>query len=199
GRQHPHAGLAHQAADPRELHGLEARLRLLAVEERRRRHAAIDQAVDGAVLGRDVVEVVGGADAAAADHVLHHDVGIAGHIFGHVARDQPAVLVVAAAGRGTGDQRQLALGAKEFVGRLRLGGSRWDEETDEKKVEPCHACAPLRVPQASLKSQTTSSPLRRHATSSAHAWTQKIPGAFAAPRRYSGWLYAFWGQVLRAE
>jgi hypothetical protein len=55
------------------LDGVEARLRFVAVEQRRRRHTAIDQAEHRAVLGRDVGEEVGGADAATADDVLHHD------------------------------------------------------------------------------------------------------------------------------
>src|SRR6516165_9588954 len=38
---------------------------------------AAEQTDCGAVLGRDRVEVVGGAQAAGARHVLHHDIGIA--------------------------------------------------------------------------------------------------------------------------
>src|SRR5262249_4766306 len=96
-RQHAHAGLAHDAADPREFHRIEARLRFLAVEERRRRHAAVDQTEDRAVTRRRIIDVVAGADAAAANHVLHDNSRIARQILAHVARDQAAILIVAAA------------------------------------------------------------------------------------------------------
>ena len=48
--------------------------------------------------GAALRDIVGGAHRARAGHVLHHDVRIAGNESRHVAREQPHVDVVAAAG-----------------------------------------------------------------------------------------------------
>src|SRR4051794_26340058 len=54
----PHAGFAHDAANPREIFRNEACLRFVAVEQRRCRHAAVDQTENRAVLRRHVVNVI---------------------------------------------------------------------------------------------------------------------------------------------
>ena len=123
-RQYPHAGFAHDAADPAEPDRVEAGLRFVGIEQRRGRHAAVDQREDRAVPRRDIVDVVGRPYAAATEHVLHHDGRIARQILAHVMREQPAVGVVSAADRGAGDQIQVLLAAKELLGRLRMRGDR---------------------------------------------------------------------------
>src|SRR6516165_163652 len=58
---------------------------------------AAEQTDCGAVLGRDRVEVVGGAQAAGARHVLHHDIGIARNVAAQMTRQQARDDVVTAA------------------------------------------------------------------------------------------------------
>ena len=59
---------------------------------------------DGAVLRRDIVEIIGRADAAGAGHVLRHDVRLARQEPADMPGDQAAVGVVAAAWRGRDDE-----------------------------------------------------------------------------------------------
>ena len=61
----------------------------------------------GAVLRRVVVEVIDRAQRARARHVLHHDGRIARNVAPDMARDQPAIDVVAAAGPIADDQVDL--------------------------------------------------------------------------------------------
>jgi hypothetical protein len=148
-RDHAHAGLAHDAADPGQPDGVEARLRFVAIEQRRRRHAAVDQGEHAAVARRDIVEKVGGADAAAADHVLHHNGRAARQVLAHVARQHAGVLVVAAARGPAGDQRDLTPAEIELIGRLgagivepqRCGQAQAYEELTRSR----HACGSRRV------------------------------------------------------
>jgi hypothetical protein len=76
---------------------------------------------DGAVLGRHVERVVGGAEPARRRHVLHHHGRLARDVLAEVARNGAAIGVVAAAGRGGDDQADL-LAAVEIRGALRVGG-----------------------------------------------------------------------------
>src|SRR5262245_1085232 len=62
---------------------------------------------DGAVLGRKIVEVVDGAQAAGARHVLHHRGRVAWDEAHDVARHQPRIDVEAAAGAVTDDHGDL--------------------------------------------------------------------------------------------
>jgi hypothetical protein len=95
---------------------IQVNLRFVRVEQRRRRHAAIDQPEDRAVSRRDIVEVIGRPDAAAAEHVLHHDGRVARQILAHMTRKQPAIGVISAASRRAGDQIQVLLAAEELFG-----------------------------------------------------------------------------------
>jgi len=78
-----------------------------------------EQTDRGAVLGRDRVEVVGGAQAAGARHVLHHDIGIARDVAAEMARQQARDDVVTAARPVADDQIDL-LALVEILHR-RLG------------------------------------------------------------------------------
>ena len=114
---HAQADLVADAADP----GVAARvvLRRAAADQRLHRHAAADHADRGAVLGRDVVEEIREPQAAGAGHVLRHDVGIAGDVLAHVAREHARIEVVVAAG-GVADQQLDGLAAVEVGDRLRV-------------------------------------------------------------------------------
>jgi len=59
------------------MHPARVEVRALDAVERRERHARMHEPDRGAVLGRDVLQIDHGADAAGARHVLHHDVGLA--------------------------------------------------------------------------------------------------------------------------
>ena len=83
-------------ADPGELRRLVARSGV--AEDRLERGLRRQHAHDGAVLGGDVVEPVGGAQPAGARHVLRHRVGIAGHVPGDVARQRAAEEIETGAG-----------------------------------------------------------------------------------------------------
>ena len=110
------ARLVH-AADPVEFRCLELHRRHAL--QRRGGKAGVHHADDGAVLGRDVVEVVDGAHAAAAHHVLHHDVRIARNVPTHVAGERSRIDVVAAADAGRDGEVDglAAIEIRHLVGR----------------------------------------------------------------------------------
>ena len=60
---------------------------------------------DGAVLGSDVVQVIGREIAAGAHHVLDHDVGIAGDVPPEMLNQELRIGAVRAAGFAGADQR----------------------------------------------------------------------------------------------
>ena len=64
--------------------------------------AEVEDVEGGAVLGRGVVEIVHGVEAAGARHVLHHHRGIAGDVPAHVPRQHARIDVEAAARREAG-------------------------------------------------------------------------------------------------
>jgi hypothetical protein len=72
----------------------------------------------GAVLRRDVVEIVRRNDAAAARHVARNDGGIAGNVSAEMARNQARIGVVGAARADRDDDRDgLAAVKVALVGR----------------------------------------------------------------------------------
>ena len=87
--------------------------------EQRRNHRRARQRNDGAVLGRDVVDMACGAQAAGARHVLHHDARLPGNVLAEIVRDHARVEIEAAAGRVAGDQRH-RLALVEVRDRVRL-------------------------------------------------------------------------------
>ena len=122
GALHRHAGqgganrMRHfRTAEPVEFDRIELDVRHLG--QRDMRHVAVDHADHGAVLRRDVVEVIGGDDAAGARHVLVHEGRIAGQQLGHLRRDQPREHVVVGGRRRRDDHPDL-LAAEELLGRL---------------------------------------------------------------------------------
>jgi len=83
-----HGAVADEPPDPVELRRVRADAR--HAEKLVEEHRLVEDADDGAVLGGDVVEVVGAAHAAGARHVLHHDVRIAGKMCAKVALPEAA-------------------------------------------------------------------------------------------------------------
>ena len=96
-----------------------------------------DDAERGAILRRDLVKVVGGAQAAGARHVLGDHQRRAGKMFSKMARDHAAVEVVAAAGR-VADREGDGLAGEERLGRLRLrhGGDEHHERCRDEPSKP---------------------------------------------------------------
>ena len=86
-----------EAADPGELQRVDHGRRL--AEQRVEGDAADGDPDGGAVRRRDVVDVVHRLPPAARRHVAEDDVRIAWNVFADVPPEQPAVLVIAAAGR----------------------------------------------------------------------------------------------------
>ena len=137
------------AADPVEVGDLVAHF---AGAERIGKHVFLHRhAEHGAVLRRLLVEIIDGAQAPGAGHVLHDHRGVAGNLFADMARYQPGVQVVAAAGIGRHDHRD-GLAAIELLARL---GARRRDGGREHQCDPCglpetrglatnHACPPWR-------------------------------------------------------
>ena len=73
-----------------------------------------------AVLGRDLVEIVRGLEAAGARHVLRDQRRLSGNVLAQMARHHAAVEIVAAA-RGVADGDRDGLAGEEWLGRLRGG------------------------------------------------------------------------------
>ena len=99
-------GEARRRSEPRKLVRVEARVRVVA-EHREQRHVAREMRDHGAVLGRQIVEVVDGAKAARARHVLHDRSWIARDETDDVARHQPRIDVEAPASAVADDHRKL--------------------------------------------------------------------------------------------
>src|SRR5262249_15360402 len=76
--------------------------------KRGERHARMHQSQHGAVLGRDRVEIVHGANAAGAGHVLDDDAGIARDVLAQERRKRARVAGVTTARIGAEDPRDLA-------------------------------------------------------------------------------------------
>src|ERR1044071_7373660 len=97
-----HRSLSRRRAEPADLRGVE--LRLPVLEEWLKRHRVLKQRDHGAVLWRDIVQVIGGAESAGGWHVLRHDGGIARNMLAKMFGDGARVDVVAAADRRADDE-----------------------------------------------------------------------------------------------
>ena len=93
--------LRRRCADPIEPGRVEARA--ARTHDRSKRRPGRHDRHRRAVLGRDIVMLIGGDEAAGARHVLRHDVRPAGQMLANVAGDHPAPEVEAAAGSGGDD------------------------------------------------------------------------------------------------
>ena len=93
------------AAEPVELQRVEARA--LGAEQRRERHARMDEPDGGAVLRRLRIEIVGGEEPARARHALHDEVGLAGDVVAHVRGQEPRIFGVAAGDAGADQDADL--------------------------------------------------------------------------------------------
>ena len=146
------------AADPVELHRIEADVRDL--HHRRRRHRARRHPDHGAVARRHVEHVVGRDQRARARHVLDDDVRIAGDMSGHMSCKQPRPHVVVAAGGRADDDPDL-LAFVEFVGRLRRGrrGAEHAADRQQDGCSPALMSRPPRVPND--RAALPSGPARR--------------------------------------
>ena len=127
------------------LRGVE--LRLPVLEERLQRHRVLQERDDAAVLGRDIVGVVGGAEPARRRHVLHHHGWVARDVVAEMASDGTAVGVIAAAGRGGDDQGNL-LAAVE-IGRALGKPALWFRNSaavaSANSFNGCYASPPTRL------------------------------------------------------
>src|SRR5262249_22465330 len=101
---------------------------------------ARERADHGAVLRRRVVDVDRGAHAAGAFAVLRNDVGLARDVLAEMARDEPAVEIVAAADAVADHQRDVlaAVAILDAVGAGRIGHA-------EDKSEQRQGGASMRV------------------------------------------------------
>jgi hypothetical protein len=139
-RLHPHArfvggeadtGLGDRRPQPGHLHGVEARLR--HTRNRRARHALVEDADDGAVLGRHIIDVVRGREPAGARHVLRYHGGIARQVIADMAGHQPPEQVIGT-GHAAADDHADSLAGK--VRRLGAGGRR-----NRRGQQPDRACS----------------------------------------------------------
>src|SRR5262249_40385942 len=105
------------AAEPGEFRAVERGGR--GREQWRGRNGAAEGAERGAVLGRDRIDVLRGAQAPGAGHVLRHDRRPARDMLADVAGDQPAVEVVAAADAVADDEID-GLAAVEILDALSM-------------------------------------------------------------------------------
>jgi hypothetical protein len=78
------------------------------------------QTENGAILGRDLIQIVHGANAAGAGHVLDDDVGLAGNVACKERREGARVAGIAATGVRAQDPRDLPA-LVEIVSRARRG------------------------------------------------------------------------------
>src|SRR5205085_1580249 len=90
-----------------------------------------------AVLRRDVIEIIRGPQAVGARHVLYNDCRITRNEARHVLGEKPRILIVTAADRSGGDQRDL-LAAVEIGGRLRLYSTRHQQKSDQPDNAAAH-------------------------------------------------------------
>src|SRR5688500_3335303 len=89
--------------------------------------SAIPDANERAVTVRFVVSVVGGNETSRAGHVVNYELGIAGNMFPHMARNRARVGIVAPARRVT-DADANRLTREEIVGHGRTPGHRQKKE-----------------------------------------------------------------------
>src|SRR5688500_1509716 len=89
--------------------------------------SAIPDANERAVTVRFVVSVVGGNETSRAGHVVNYELGIAGNMFSHMARNRARVGIVAPARRVT-DADANRLTREEIVGHGRTPGHRQKKE-----------------------------------------------------------------------
>src|SRR5262245_25872204 len=90
-------------------------LRRRGVEQRRRRHAVVEDTEYGAIAGRNGGELVGERQAAAARNVLRNDARVAGDMIADMADEQASHGVVDAADAGADLQ-------KDRLAAIELGG-----------------------------------------------------------------------------
>jgi hypothetical protein len=112
--------LVGDAADPGELGAVVLRA---GAKERRDSHLPPEGAECGAILRRERKQMLRGAQAAGAGHVLHDDRRTARNVLAHVARQQASVDVVAATGVET-DRKRDGLALVEILDTLGAGGQR---------------------------------------------------------------------------
>src|SRR5262249_10236448 len=110
--------LLRDAAEPGESRRRELRP-LAAAEQRLEHHARRESGDRRAVLGGDVVEVVDRLEAAGARHVLRDELGVAGDMAAHMARERARIEVVAAAGAEADEERNRLAGIEVGFGRRR--------------------------------------------------------------------------------
>src|SRR3954466_5367914 len=82
--------------------------------------------------------MIGSSQAARARHILHHDVWLARDMPAEMARHQPAIDVIAAAGSITDDQAHLPAAIK-VRNRISARGLR-------REHQRCHHCGPVKHP-----------------------------------------------------
>src|SRR5262249_18521475 len=91
-----HIGFGRRRADPRDLERIKTGTGCPG--QRSERRVAGNDGEHGAILRRNGEDVVGSIEAAAARHVLWHDVGIARQMLADIAGDHAAPGVIATAG-----------------------------------------------------------------------------------------------------
>ena len=113
------AGLGDRRAEPGDPGGVEARFR--HARDRGAGDALVGNRNRGAVLGRNIVDVVGRHQSAGAGHVLRHHRGLAGQVPADMAGHRAAEQVVGAARRAAdhhpdGLAREVRLGVRPALG-----------------------------------------------------------------------------------
>jgi hypothetical protein len=118
------------------------------LEERVENRAVLQRANDGPVLGRDIIDMRCSGIAARPWHVGHRHYGMAGDVLGHVPREEPRIDVVAAAGRGSDDHRDLPAPIElrdRILGQSRAGrNSRKNEGCSAEQATPHPFARPYR-------------------------------------------------------
>ena len=117
--RHCQADVAVHAAEPGEFERID--VDLVLAEHRLERQAAPDRAHDGAVLGRNPVDVLFDLEPTGTQHVLHNDDWLARNVVAEVACQHAGVNVVGRAGAGKDQHGQLAA-LVELLDRL-CGGT----------------------------------------------------------------------------
>ena len=127
-------GEVRRRAEPSELARIEPDIGI-AAEEPKQWHVAGDQAEGGAILGREIVEIVGRDQAAGARHVLYDDGRIAGDIPADMARQQ-ATKDVEAASRPIADHERNGFALVELFDGLRARGLSRERGGRETRGDP---------------------------------------------------------------
>ena len=121
------------AIEPSQLHLAGVELHAWISHRLQRREGILDHSDDGAVLRRDVVEIVEHLQPAGAGHVLRHDARIAGDVLADVASHQPRLDVVLAAGADP-DQHVDRLAAVEVRHRIGLCRRRRNDQCQRQRA-----------------------------------------------------------------